>query len=152
MRLSLWSRSAATLPCGCWNALRTVGLLVFARIARTPPVPPAYRTKTKLAGILGIQSFVLPFLVSLGMVMAAPTAMAEGTPVLQSTGDADGDGILDEADNCITKKNADQRDTDGDGYGNICDPDFNNNNIVDPTDFSLAKSLFGKPPGPSAFH
>lgn len=38
-----------------------------------------------------------------------------------------------------------QNDTDGDGFGNFCDPDFNNNNIVDPADFSLLKSRFGQP-------
>ncbi|MDD2739712.1 MAG: hypothetical protein PHR94_12340, partial [Methylomonas lenta] len=37
-----------------------------------------------------------------------------------------------------------QRDTDNDGYGNICDPDFNQNKIVDPLDLNSLKAQFGK--------
>ncbi len=35
-----------------------------------------------------------------------------------------------------------QRDTDGDGFGNFCDPDLNNNRIVNFMDFSHVRSLF----------
>jgi hypothetical protein len=59
--------------------------------------------------------------------------------------DDDSDGILDVADTCILVANPVQRDTDSDGYGNMCDPDFNGNGIVDPSDFSLLKSRFGQP-------
>ncbi len=38
--------------------------------------------------------------------------------------DSDGDGLLDDADNCQFAANADQRDTDGDNIGNACDPDI----------------------------
>ncbi len=40
-----------------------------------------------------------------------------------SPGDADGDGITDDADNCRNVANADQIDTDDDGLGDACDPD-----------------------------
>lgn len=46
-------------------------------------------------------------------------------------GDADGDGVEDSLDNCLTEPNAVQRDTDGDGFGNVCDPDFDQNGAVD---------------------
>jgi hypothetical protein len=63
--------------------------------------------------------------------------------------DTDGDGIADlfdvEADNCTEVVNVPQRDTDNDGYGNMCDPDFDQNGVVDPIDFSLLKSRFGQP-------
>ncbi|MDH3588518.1 MAG: lamin tail domain-containing protein [Gammaproteobacteria bacterium] len=39
------------------------------------------------------------------------------------TVDNDGDGVNDNTDNCTLIANADQRDTDGDGIGNRCDPD-----------------------------
>lgn len=38
-----------------------------------------------------------------------------------SSSDSDGDGVLDETDNCISIPNPTQTDTDGDGYGDACD-------------------------------
>ena len=99
-------------------------------------------------------------------------------------GDSDGDGVCDSGanpDNCTFVANADQRDTDGDGYGNACDADLDNNGVVNTsdllrfkqdfgrigsnlhadfdgngavsnTDLLIFKSLFGKPPGPSGLH
>ena len=93
--------------------------------------------------------------------------------------DADQDGISDFLDNCLGVYNPDQRDTDGDGFGNMCDPDFDNNGIVnindllrlknginvapaDPNldlngdgavsinDLNRLRSYLGKPPGPAA--
>ncbi len=57
--------------------------------------------------------------------------------------DSDADGLLNGVDNCRLVVNADQRDTNGDGYGNLCDPDFNNNGIVDSQDGALLKAAFG---------
>jgi hypothetical protein len=37
--------------------------------------------------------------------------------------DGDGDGVYDASDNCPNAANADQKNTDGDGYGDVCDPD-----------------------------
>lgn len=105
--------------------------------------------------------------------------------------DSDGDGVPDTVDNCINVSNGPltsgyavkpwlvQRDTDHDGYGNICDGDLNNRdalvnirdlavfrtrfltsdpdadfngdgNLVNITDLSIFRNnLFLKPPGPS---
>lgn len=93
--------------------------------------------------------------------------------------DTDGDGIDDNSDNCCIVSNATQIDTDGDGHGNACDADFQNNcltNIFDLFDFKANfagtdqeydldstggpvsvnifdlfafKGLFGSAPGPS---
>jgi hypothetical protein len=56
--------------------------------------------------------------------------------------DTDGDNIADALDNCTLVANADQRDTNGDGYGNVCDPDLNNDGIVNFSDLGLLKPLF----------
>ena len=56
--------------------------------------------------------------------------------------DTDTDGIPDTADNCIEIANVDQRDTNGDGYGNVCDPDLNNDGSVNFADYSLLVNLF----------
>jgi hypothetical protein len=65
--------------------------------------------------------------------------------------DSDSDGISDYEDNCVLIANGpldpdaggnSQRDTDGDGYGNICDPDFDNSGNVDFSDLAVLKSRF----------
>lgn len=67
--------------------------------------------------------------------------------------DSDADGIDDIADNCITPTavNANQCDADGDGYGNWCDPDYDNDGGVTPADFgvflvALQSGTPGSPP------
>ncbi|MCK6371127.1 MAG: thrombospondin type 3 repeat-containing protein [Gammaproteobacteria bacterium] len=102
--------------------------------------------------------------------------------------DADADGAHDGQDNCLDIANGplapdsggnSQRDTDGDGFGNACDGDFDNSGgivnfadlayfrgvfgtatadadldgsggIVNFTDLALFRAMFGKAPGPSA--
>ena len=56
---------------------------------------------------------------------------------------SDTDQVADFADNCTLVSNNDQRDADGDGFGNVCDPDLNNDGIVDFGDWGILKSLFG---------
>ena len=56
--------------------------------------------------------------------------------------DSDSDGLIDSKDNCILVPNPAQRDTDTDGYGNYCDPDFDNNLMVNASDLSYLKSTF----------
>jgi hypothetical protein len=83
-----------------------------------------------------------------GRVIAIVDGVAPGL-------DRDNDGVDDDVDNCLEIPNGPlipdagghglpQWDTDSDGYGNICDPDFNQNGIVDPVDFSVLKSRFGQ--------
>lgn len=93
-----------------------------------------------------------------------------------TTNDTDGDGIVDSLDNCTLVYNPPQRDTDSDGFGNDCDPDFDNNlvvnaadlayfktkfftsdpdadlngnGVVNAADLAILKTFFFKPPGPS---
>ena len=60
------------------------------------------------------------------------------TPVV----DDDGDSIANGNDNCLLAANNDQRDTDNDGFGNVCDPDLNNDGIVNFSDLSLWVPFF----------
>ena len=48
--------------------------------------------------------------------------------------DSDGDGIVDESDNCPSVSNTDQLDTDGDGVGDVCDTDDDGDGILDDAD------------------
>jgi len=99
--------------------------------------------------------------------------------------DSDEDGVRDVDDNCTLAPNGPaipdaggniQLDTDGDGFGNLCDGDLNNDNrtnsldlglfkaifftddadgdyngdgFVNSLDLGLFKQMFGKPPGPA---
>lgn len=58
---------------------------------------------------------------------------AEGTSSHHPSGsqDRDRDGVVDESDNCVDDPNPDQRDTNADGVGNLCDPDVNDDGRVD---------------------
>jgi uncharacterized protein (TIGR03790 family) len=51
-------------------------------------------------------------------------------PVAARPADQDGDGVPDGRDVCRDIPNPDQRDTDGDGFGNICDADVDNDGRV----------------------
>ncbi|WP_428242338.1 putative Ig domain-containing protein [Gynuella sp.] len=51
--------------------------------------------------------------------------------------DTDGDGIPDTRDNCREVVNSNQLDSDHDGYGNVCDADYDNNNIVNMDDLDI---------------
>lgn len=72
-------------------------------------------------------------------------AASEGTAdqVATTEVDTDGDGVPDSRDNCSSVKNPDQRDTDTDGYGDVCDADINNDGIVNSIDLSIVRGAFG---------
>lgn len=57
--------------------------------------------------------------------------------------DFDGDGVFDLFDNCVRRANPDQQDSDLDGFGNICDADFNDDGVVGANDVAAISSRFG---------
>lgn len=56
--------------------------------------------------------------------------------------DSDDDGVLDSVDNCSQLSNPDQTDADNDGFGNACDPDLNNDGVVNFLDLGVFSDLF----------
>lgn len=57
--------------------------------------------------------------------------------------DSDSDGVDDRDDNCVCRANANQYDVDGDGIGNACDGDFNQNGAFGSDDYAELQSCFG---------
>ena len=58
--------------------------------------------------------------------------------------DGDLDGLPDRRDNCVEVANPEQRDTDRDGFGNACDPDYNGDGAVGIPDFNRFRAQFGR--------
>ncbi|MFK7886307.1 MAG: hypothetical protein AB8G16_05520 [Gammaproteobacteria bacterium] len=64
--------------------------------------------------------------------------------------DSDDDSVGDNVDNCVFASNPEQRDTDGDGFGNWCDADIApavNDCIVNVQDLGALRQTFGSEPG-----
>jgi hypothetical protein len=106
----------------------------------SPPGAAAGMTITYTAnvGTSGADSFVYE--------MVDGTPASDTATVTVSIGpDTDGDGIPDSADNCRLVANASQCDSDGDGFGNHCDADFNNNSFTNSQDYVLFRQQLGQP-------
>lgn len=56
--------------------------------------------------------------------------------------DDDSDGVIKPLDNCSIAYNPQQRDTDGDGYGNACDADLTQNCVVNAEDLGALRLVF----------
>ncbi|MEO0424140.1 MAG: integrin alpha [Pseudomonadota bacterium] len=81
-------------------------------------------------------------------VLGAPFALVDGVStgrayVFFGRADLDGDDVPDSEDNCVEDFNQDQRDTNKDGFGNVCDADLDNNCVVDLRDWVVMRSVFG---------
>jgi hypothetical protein len=57
--------------------------------------------------------------------------------------DDDADGVADAEDNCLGIANADQTDSDLDGFGNACDADYNGDGSVGLGDFGIFTAAYG---------
>ena len=82
--------------------------------------------------------------------VATPANSSTATVTVTVLADTDHDGVADIRDNCTLVSNGSQLDTDGDGYGNLCDADINNSGTVTSADFGLMRSVLGQASGSSA--
>jgi hypothetical protein len=79
-----------------------------------------------------------------GLVWDLSTLYTDGTLRVVAEAEPDADQIASGSDNCILQGNGSQLDTDGDGFGNACDGDLDNNGITNFGDLALMKSVFLK--------
>jgi hypothetical protein len=162
-----WSLTDATLQCG--NELYAIG--PYLVVKGLSPLVPGSKVKLLLddGRCLPGSDMKLYFRDDSGE-STVDTLLQAGSL------DTDEDGVPDASDNCTEVVNADQRDTNGDGIGNACDPDLTGDCVVnfsdlgaleavfftsDPdadfdgsgsvnfTDLGVLKSFFFLPPGPS---
>ena len=79
--------------------------------------------------------------------LLVPSSFAGSTFIIPHgiAADLDGDGVLDNLDNCKLMANTNQVDADSDGYGNICDADLDNNGIVNIDDYFILATAFFTP-------
>ncbi len=68
--------------------------------------------------------------------------LADELRLVKTQRDTDGDGVVDVADNCSDITNADQRDSNGDGFGNLCDGDLTNDGATNFADLAEMKTVF----------
>jgi hypothetical protein len=66
----------------------------------------------------------------------------EEAPPCSDGPDQDGDGMPDACDDCTLVANADQRDSNGDGYGNLCDADLDQDGTTNLADLALFRARF----------
>jgi hypothetical protein len=85
-----------------------------------------------------------------GLACADRTGATAPCYIQHGSGDTDGDHVVNDQDNCVLQRNgpaelSDQIDSDGDGFGNACDADYDNSgNRVNLSDFSIFKQAEGK--------
>ncbi len=80
-------------------------------------------------------------LVVAGEVNGVPLSQTVSAGIVDAD-DIDGDGFEADVDNCLTIANPNQIDADGDGFGNACDADLDNNCNTDFDDLAALKQLF----------
>jgi hypothetical protein len=82
---------------------------------------------------------------TLAFAMGFAFLIVAGVPPVSDAGpcdDSDGDGICLENDTCSSVADSTNLDVDSDGYGNICDTDYNNDCNQNSVDFSVFRANF----------
>ena len=82
-------------------------------------------------------SILSALLLALGLPFAA---IAGPTP---GGADVDSDGVENAFDNCSSRSNPNQKDSDHDGCGNTCDGDFDQNGVSGLSDYAILVPAFG---------
>jgi hypothetical protein len=94
-------------------------------------VRPHILLPTYAEGVIAVEAYYrsLPFLGWTNVYIGDPL-MTVPTPLERAGDDRDFDGVPDASDNCTEVANPDQRDTNSDGFGNLCDADVDGDGLV----------------------
>jgi hypothetical protein len=87
-----------------------------------------------------------------GRNIAHTTTFKSAFVTITGPDDVDGDGINNDSDNCLEAWNIMQDDTDVDGYGNLCDADYDNTGVVSFDNFLGFAGAFGLTSDPEKCH
>jgi len=118
---------ADLLRAGAAAATGHVAEPTLGAVARPYVLLPRYA-----AGELAVEAYYksLPYLGWTHVFVGDPLMRLPEAERAPLPGDRDGDGVDDADDNCVHIPNADQRDSDGDDIGNICDADVDQDGVV----------------------
>ncbi|MEO1574972.1 MAG: thrombospondin type 3 repeat-containing protein, partial [Pseudomonadota bacterium] len=103
-------------------------------------------------------NFILANVGGLLFWFASPTLGVSGDFIMRARvdnllpDDTDEDGVPDTIDNCTAVANPLQDDADGDGYGNACDTDLDDNCVTNAVDLGLLRLAFFATPGDAAWN
>ena len=100
------------------------------------------------------QVSITPYGTGLPQIFDAPVAITFDDTAVTSGPivDLDTDTVADPVDNCQGVANASQCDSDGDGFGNRCDGDFNDNGATNAQDTTLFRQQLGQPSAAPSFN
>ncbi len=118
---------ADLIAAGASGATGHVAEPTLSAVARPYVLLPRYA-----AGELAIEAYFksLPYLGWTHVFVGDPLMRLPEEARHAMTSDRDGDQVGDADDNCLHLPNADQRDTDEDGFGNVCDADVDGDGLV----------------------
>ena len=126
----------ATPSPGLAGAQLNVARLHFTPIAASPGTT----VSAEFSGVGAVGDSNL--IVDDGQGSDALTSVINLELAITESNDTDSDGVPDNQDNCTEIENPDQYDSDGDGYGNICDGDLDGSGFVNSIDLGLFKLVF----------